>query len=70
LLTALENQQDWLLQVFKSGRHCTPGFSKKNFSSETYLADLKTGDIGPGRFSKSLGALSEICYFIGAKNLK
>jgi hypothetical protein len=44
------------LPTFKIGRHCASGFSKEKCSPETNLAVLRTGKIGPGQFSKTLGA--------------
>jgi hypothetical protein len=43
------------LSSFQTWGHCAAPFSKSNCSSETNLTDLKTGEIGPGRFSKALG---------------
>jgi hypothetical protein len=56
LLNAFQNRQDWLCSILKSGERCADGFSEEKYRSETYFADFKTGEIGPGRFSTALCA--------------
>ncbi len=46
------------LAGFKKWRELCIGCSKKNCSPEKNQAVLETGKIGPGRFSKALGAAS------------
>jgi hypothetical protein len=64
-----ESFSNWPWPAFKSGGHCAASFSIENCSSETDLAGLKIGQIGPGWLSKAIDTVPRICYLIRAKDL-
>jgi hypothetical protein len=46
--------QNWPWRLSEVAGAGAAGFSKEKCTSQTYLAGFKTGEIGPGWFSKAL----------------